>query len=83
MIFLERATVNQTSVGTVLKATLGKLWGDGVELIIMGFPERVDTPWIELNAVGMRVQVLLVFLLLSRKYNLSSLLWNILCLCLD
>ena len=39
----ERATVNQTRVGTVSKATLGKLWGDGVELIIIGFPERVHT----------------------------------------
>ena len=37
----ERASVNQTSVGTDSKATLGKLWGDGVELIIIGFPERV------------------------------------------
>ena len=35
--------MNQAGVGTVSKATLGKLWGDGVELIIIGFPERVHT----------------------------------------
>ena len=37
------ALVNQTSIGTVSKATLGKLLRDGVERILMGFPERIDT----------------------------------------
>ena len=35
--------VNQTNAGTVSKATLGKLLGDGVKLIIMGFSKRIDT----------------------------------------
>ena len=35
--------VNQTNAGTVSKATLGKLLGDGVKLIIMGFSQRIDT----------------------------------------
>ena len=39
----ERAIVNQTNIGTVSKTTLGKLLGDGVERIIMGFSERIDT----------------------------------------
>ena len=39
----ERAIVNQRNNGTVSKATLGKLLGDGVESIIMGFFERIDT----------------------------------------
>ena len=32
----------ETNTGTVSKATLGKLLGDGVECIIMGFSERID-----------------------------------------
>ena len=39
----ERAIINQTNIGTVSKATLGKLLRDGMERIIMGFSERVDT----------------------------------------
>ena len=39
----ERAIVSQTNIGTVSKATLGKLLSDGVERIIMGFSERIDT----------------------------------------
>ena len=39
----ERAIVNQTNIGTVSKATLGKLLRDKVERIIMGFSERIDT----------------------------------------
>ena len=38
----ERAIVNQTNIGTVSKATLGKLLRDGVEAH-MGFSERIDT----------------------------------------
>ena len=50
----ERAIVNQTNIGTVSKATLGKLLRDGVECIIMGFSERIDiilnwTKWTELS----------------------------------
>ena len=45
----ERAIVNQTNIGTVSKATLGKRLRDGVERIIMGFSERVIPSWIELN----------------------------------
>ena len=37
-------------IGTVSKATLGKLLRDGVDRIIMSFPERTDT--IELNWTG-------------------------------
>ena len=49
-----RAFVNQTNIGTVSKATLGKLLRDGVESIIMGFSERIDiilnwTKWTELS----------------------------------
>ena len=36
----ERAIVNQTNIGTVSNATLGKLLRDGVECIIMGFSEH-------------------------------------------
>ena len=32
-IFLKRAIVNPTNIGTVLKATMGKLLRDGVERI--------------------------------------------------
>ena len=39
----ERVIVNQTNIGTVSEATLGKLLRDGVERIIMGFSERLDT----------------------------------------
>ena len=39
----ERAIVNQTNIGTVPKATLGKLLRDGVECIFMGFSEHIDT----------------------------------------
>ena len=39
----ERAIVNQTNIGTVSKATLRKLLRDGLERIIMSFPERIDT----------------------------------------
>ena len=40
----ETAIVSQTNIGTVSKATLGKLLTDGpVERIIMGFSERIDT----------------------------------------
>ena len=39
----ERVIVNQTNIGTVSEATLGKLLRDGVERIIMGFSERIDT----------------------------------------
>ena len=39
----ERAVVNQTNLGIVSKATLGKLLEDGVERIIMGYSERIDT----------------------------------------
>ena len=38
----ERAIVNHTNIGTVSKATLGKLQRDGVERI-WAFPERIDT----------------------------------------
>ena len=33
----------EINIGTVLKATLGKLLKDPVECIIMGFSERTDT----------------------------------------
>ena len=36
----ERAIVNQTNIGTISKATLGKLLRDRV-----GFSERIDTIW--------------------------------------
>ena len=39
----EKAIGNQTNIGTVLKATLGKLLRDGVEHIFMGFSERIFT----------------------------------------
>ena len=39
----ERAIINQTSIGTVLNATLGKLLRDGMERIIMGFSKRINT----------------------------------------
>ena len=39
----KRAVVNQTNIGTVSKATLGKLLRDGVERTIMGFSGRIDT----------------------------------------
>ena len=38
----ERAIVNQTNFGTLLKATLGKLLRDG-DGTHMGFSERLDT----------------------------------------
>ena len=38
----ERAIVSHTNIGTVSKATLGKLQRDGVERI-WAFPERIDT----------------------------------------
>ena len=47
----ERAIVNQTNIGTVLKATLGKLQRDGVERIIYSFFERIDTI---LNSIGLK-----------------------------
>ena len=34
--------VSQTNIGTVLKATLGKVQSDGAQRIIMGFPESTD-----------------------------------------
>ena len=37
------AIINQTNIGTVLNATLGKLLRDGVERIIMGFSKRINT----------------------------------------
>ena len=39
----ERAIVSQTNIGTVSKATLGKLLRDGVGKAHMGFSERIDT----------------------------------------
>ena len=39
----ERAIVTQTNVGTVSKATLGKLLRDKVKRIIMGSSERMDS----------------------------------------
>ena len=39
----ERTVVNQTNLGIVSTATLGKLLEDGVERIIMGYSERIDT----------------------------------------
>ena len=39
----EMAIANQTNIGTVSRATLGRLLGDGVERIIMRFSERIDT----------------------------------------
>ena len=43
----ERAIVNQTNIGTVSKAKLGKRMRDEMEHITMGFPERADN--LELN----------------------------------
>ena len=40
----EKAIINQTNIGTVSKATLGKLLRDGVERI-WAFSERIDTIW--------------------------------------
>ena len=47
----ERAIVNQTDIGTVSKATLGKLLRERVKHIIMGFSKRVDTilNWLIIN----------------------------------
>ena len=39
----EKAIVNQTNIGTVSWATLGKLLRDGVERITMGLSECIDT----------------------------------------
>ena len=39
----ERDIVNHTNIRTVSKATLGTLLRDGVERIITGFCERIDT----------------------------------------
>ena len=39
----ERAIISQTNIGTVSKATLGKLLRDRVVRIIMGFSECTDT----------------------------------------
>ena len=39
----ERATVIHTNIGIVPKATLGKPLRDGMERIIVGFSERIDT----------------------------------------
>ena len=39
----ETAIANQTNIGIVSKATLGKLLRDGVERIIMDLSERIDT----------------------------------------
>ena len=47
----ERAIVNQTNIGTVLKATLGKLLRDGVDRITDSFFERIDTI---LNSTGLK-----------------------------
>ena len=44
----ERAIVNQTNIGTVSKATLGKLLRDGVECI-WAFPSAWISSWTELN----------------------------------
>ena len=44
----ERAIVTQTNVGTVSKTTLGELLRDGVQGIVRGFDERIDTTF-ELN----------------------------------
>jgi len=38
-----RVIVNQRNTGDVSKATLGKLLRDGMECVIMGFSERMDT----------------------------------------
>ena len=38
----ETANVSQTNIGTVSKATLGKLPRDRLECIIMGFSERIS-----------------------------------------
>ena len=38
-----RAIVSQTDIGSVSKATLGKLLRDGVERIILGFSERINS----------------------------------------
>ena len=46
----EGATVNQTNIGIVSKAMLGKLLRDRVERIYMGFSERIDIlNWTELD----------------------------------
>ena len=39
----ERVIVNQTNTETVSKETLGKLLREGVERIIIGFSESIDT----------------------------------------
>ena len=39
----ERAIVNQTNIGTVSKATLGKLLRDELDHINMGVSKRIDT----------------------------------------
>ena len=41
----ERAIVNQTNIGTVSKATLGKLVREREGGAHMGFSERIDTIW--------------------------------------
>ena len=47
----ERAIVNQTNVGRVSKATLGKLLRDGVERIIIDFSECADISSTELHRI--------------------------------
>ena len=39
----ERAIISQTNTGTISKALLRKLLRNGVEHIIMGFSEHIDT----------------------------------------
>ena len=39
----EVAIVNQTNIGIVSKATLGKLLGNRMDRIIIGFSERIET----------------------------------------
>ena len=53
----DRAIVNQTNVGAVPTAMLGKLLRDGVERIIMGFSERTLLSWAELNCVSRLVSL--------------------------
>ena len=43
------AVVNQTKIGTDSKATLGKLPGDVLERILMGFPKALNIYLLELN----------------------------------
>ena len=45
----ERAIVSQTNIGTVSKATLGKLLRDGVERIIMSISARAHRYHLKLN----------------------------------